>query len=59
MDFVEYLTFRCGMEVRLVLPPSHTFNNKHLTYWFEMTEDWHDAICRQCKESKHDTEGQT
>lgn len=51
-DFVEYMTFECGVDVRLVLPRTHTFSNMNLAEWFDQTEDWHNRLCRKCKESK-------
>ena len=52
-DFVEYLTFECGVDVRLVLPRTHTFSGKNIADWFELVEDWHNFHCRKCKESKN------
>lgn len=52
-DFVEYMTFGCGVEIRLVLPRTHSFDNLNLAEWFDWAESWHELNCRKCKESSN------
>jgi hypothetical protein len=50
-DFVEYMTFECGMQVRVTWGADRVPTVKYLNRLFDRADNLHGEICLYCKES--------